>query len=131
MKTVRVHVTQELIDAAEMGNANNCAIAFAIKFANADLERIRVTQRFISASSRDEQLRYTWKTTPRDAAWIGKFDEDKNLVSPITIKLVPAEAVKVKPVALLSGDAKVRSAQRPKSAQTGRKTSVRELPEAA
>lgn len=89
---VTIRVTRNLLDWALQQTSTQCAIALAIKDADDDFQRPKVTQETISFADARTGVRYTFPTPARLAKLIDDFDRDPSTVRPTSFVLDLDEA---------------------------------------
>lgn len=94
---VTIRVTRTLLDWALQQTSTQCAIALAIKDADDDFQRPKVTQQTISFADARTGVRYTFPTPARLAKLIDDFDRDPTVVRPTSFTLDLNDA-EVKPI---------------------------------
>lgn len=94
---VTIRVTRNLLDWALQQTSTQCAIALAIKDADDDFQRPKVTQQSMSFADARTGVRYTFPTPARLAKLIDDFDRDPSSVKPTSFTLDLDDA-EVKPI---------------------------------
>lgn len=98
MEPVKVQVTRLMVNYALQQTSTLCAVALALRDANEDGDWIlpRVTQDTIRVTDRRTGERLTWKTPKKVAAYIDKFDREREAVGPMSFVL--GEPDEVRPI---------------------------------
>lgn len=83
----KVQVTRLMVDYALQQTSTMCGVALALREANDDWILPRVTQETIRVTDRRTGKRLVWRTPPRVAKWIDKFDRQREATGPIAFVL--------------------------------------------
>jgi hypothetical protein len=133
MRPTSVHITQEHIDFGRQQNNASCAIALALKEADPEIERVVVTEEYITFSYRGDDMRYRLTTPNAQKNFIRKFDPEggRQRVRPQTFTVDTERAVKAWPVQHATSGASrmMRQAGRPHAPGTGKPSSHRPIPD--
>lgn len=121
---MRVQVKRDNIAWAIQQSNTQCAIAQALVEMDDDIIYPRVTQDEIRFTSRRTGERYVFKTPPKAAKWIDKFDHTPNDIGPVSFELDTPTVVK--PIRKLPASTRVKRAQKQRAVYTSR-TSYRPL----
>jgi hypothetical protein len=129
MNPIHVHLTDDQIEYGVQQNNARCAGVLAIKAADPEIERVRVTRDTITFSHRGDDMRYTVKTPRAMVRFVDNFDaEDGKLrCRPVSFTLDPSAAITARPRLHEGGpDRMIREAtRRPRAAGTVRQSSRR------
>jgi hypothetical protein len=134
---MKIQVTRNMVDYALQQTSTLCAVALALRDANDDWILPRVTQEDIRVTDRRTGKRITIPTPPKVAAWIDKFDRQREAVGAFSFDLdltqattrpmqhiTPSGAIKQ---AERNARAKVRNTQKRTPANYFKNTNKREL----
>ena len=98
VKPFKIEVTADLIALARQQDKGKCAVALAIRLANENLVRVRVTRDTISFTNTSEDQRYTLRSAEEIGSFVDRFDLSKSNVEPFVTVVDPQRALQVKPV---------------------------------
>jgi hypothetical protein len=117
----KIQVTSQMVNYALQQTSTLCAVALALRDANDDWILPRVTQNDIRYTDRRTGQRVTIPTPKKVAAWIDKFDRQREAVSPFSFDLDLAQAT-VRPIKHLQPSEVIAQAKRDKERRKVRTT---------
>ena len=121
MNPIHVHITADQIQYGVQQNNGRCAAVLALKAADPEIERVRVTRETITFSHRGDDMRYTIRTPRPVARFVDDFDPEdgKAKARPVSFTVDPTTAIKRRPMLHEGGpDRMIREAVRPRAART-------------
>jgi hypothetical protein len=108
----KININRNNINWAIQQSNTQCAIAQALIEMDDDIIYPRVTQDEIRFTSRRNGERYVFKTPPKAAKWIDKFDHNPNEVGPMSFDLDITRPAKVQPIRKPSVATRIEAAQK-------------------